>query len=155
MDLGVDVTVEEQAGSVSARGDGLRKWGPQQVIVGALTRAGLRHDIFIQSATIVVYPSTGQADAATGLPSEPDRDAAIALLRRQLVANGTAPEVRHGPVDDGDIPLHQLLRPLAPGGNLARGTIVAVPPRIGAIAAGAGGISYATLALVAPVIHSS
>lgn len=130
MDLGADVTVDEQAGSVSARGGGLRKWGPQQVIVGALTRAGLRHDIFMQSATIVVYPSTDQAGAAAGLASEPNRDAAIALLRRELVANGTTPEARHrGPADGGDLPLHQLLRPLVQGGNLARGTIVAAPPR--------------------------
>ena len=141
MDLGVEVSVDEQAGSVTARGDGLRKWGPRQVIAGALTRAGLRHDVLMPSATIVVYPPP---------PPEPSRDAAIADLPRQLVANGTAPEVRHrGLADGGDIPLHQLLRPLVPGGSLARGTIVAAPPRIGALAAGAGGISYATLALVA------
>ncbi|MEY9895588.1 hypothetical protein ABIA31_009277 [Catenulispora sp. MAP5-51] len=44
------------------------------------------------------------------------------------------------------IPLHQLLRPLVPGGSLAR---VAVPPQTRAVTAGGGGISYATLALVA------
>ncbi|MEY9894542.1 hypothetical protein ABIA35_008283 [Catenulispora sp. MAP12-49] len=102
------------------------------------------------SATIVVYPSTDQGQRAGISLPKPNRDAAMADLRRQLVANGTAPQVRHrGPADGGNIPLHRLLRPLVPGGSLARGTIVAVPPRTGAIAAGAGGISYATLALIA------
>lgn len=63
MDLGVVVTVDEQAGMVLARGDGLRKWGPQQVIAGALDRAGLRHDIYMQSATIVVYPNSSTDEA--------------------------------------------------------------------------------------------
>lgn len=40
-----DGMIGEQAGSVTARGDDLRQWGPRQVIAGALTRAGLRHDI--------------------------------------------------------------------------------------------------------------
>ena len=150
MDLGIEVSVDEQAGSMRARSDGLRKWGPRQVIAGAVTRAGLRHDVLMPSATIVVYPSTDQGQKAGTSPPEPNRDAALADLRRQLVANGTAPEVRHrGPADGGTVPLHRLLRPLVPGGSLARGTIVAVPPRTGAIAVGAGGISYATLALVA------
>lgn len=150
MDLGIVVTVNEQAGLVSARGDGLRKWGPQQVLVGALTRAGLRHDIYMQSATIVVYPSTDQSGAAVAPAPQQDRDVAIAQLRRQLVINGTAPESRsRGPVDGGDIPLHQLLRPLIPGGVLARGTIVATPPRTGSTIAGEGAITYTTLALLA------
>lgn len=150
MNLDVDVTVDEQAGSVTARGDGLRKWGPQQVIAGALTRAGLRHDIFMQSATIVVYPSTDQSGAAAAPMPKLDRHAAIAHLRRELVANGTAPEARHHvPADGGDIPVHQLLRPLVPGGTLARGTVIAAPPRTGRVFAGEGAVSYLTLALVA------
>lgn len=150
MDLGVVVTVDEQSGLVSARGDGLRKWGPQQVLVGALTRAGLRHDVYMQSATIVVYPSTDESGAAIANMPKLGRDAAIAQLRRELVANGTAPEVRHrGPADGGDIPLHQALRPLVPGGNLARGTIVAAPPRTGQAFPGEGAMSYLTLALAA------
>lgn len=150
MNLGVEVTVDEQAGRVTARGDGLRKWGPQQVLVGALTRAGLRHDIFTQSATIVVYPSTDKSAAAVAPLPKLGRDAAIAQLRRGLADNGTAPAVRHrGPTDGGDIPLHRLLRPLLPGGVLARGTIVAAPSRTGGTRAGGGAISYSTLPLVA------
>ncbi|MEY9889274.1 hypothetical protein ABIA31_002922 [Catenulispora sp. MAP5-51] len=148
MDLGVVVTVDEQTGSVTARGDGLRKWGPQQVLVGALSRAGLRHDVYMQSATIVVYPSIDKAAAAP--PPEPNRDTAIAQLRRQLVANGTAPESRHRePADGGEVPLHQLLRPLVPGGSLTRGTIIAAPSRAGRTCRSQGAISYLTLALVA------
>jgi hypothetical protein len=64
MDLGIEVSVDEQAGSVTARGDGLRKWGPRQVIAGALTQAALRHDVLMPSATIVVYPSTDQKQKA-------------------------------------------------------------------------------------------
>jgi hypothetical protein len=150
MDLGVVVTVDEQAGLVSARGDGLRKWGPQQVLLGALTRAGLRHDVYMQSATIVVYPSTNEPRAAAAPIPKLGRDAALAQLRRDLVANGAAPEVRHrGPTDGGDIPLHQALRPLVPGGSLTRGTVVAAPPRTSKVPVGEGAVSYLTLALVA------
>jgi hypothetical protein len=86
---------------------------------------------------------------AAPLP-EQDRDTVIAGLRRQLVDNGTAPEARHRePADGGDIPLHPLLRPLVPGGLLARGTIVTAPPRTGGTSAGDGAVTYATLALVA------
>ena len=88
---------------------------------------------------------------AVPLP-EQDRDSAIARLRKQLVDNGTAPEARHRePADGGDIPLHPLLRPLVPGGILARGTIVTAPPRGGleSPAPGDGAVTYATLALVA------
>ncbi|MEY9935644.1 membrane protein implicated in regulation of membrane protease activity [Catenulispora sp. GP43] len=150
MDLGVVVTVDEQAGTVTARGDGLRTWGPQQVLVGALTRARLRHDVYMQSATIVVYPSTDEPGPAVAPTPKLGRDAALAQLRRDLVDNGTAPEARHrGPADGGNIPLHQVLRPLIPGGNLTRGTIVAAPPRTGQGFAGEGAVSYLTLALVA------
>ncbi|WP_194911769.1 hypothetical protein [Catenulispora rubra] len=93
------------------------------------------------------------------LPEE-DRDDVIARLRRQLVDNGTAPEARgRGAAGGGDIPLHPLLRPLVPGGLLARGTIVTAPARVGGAAAavaadegtaaGDGAVSYVTLALVA------
>jgi hypothetical protein len=58
LDLGIDVTIDEQAGTVTARGEGLKKWGPRQTLSAALNRAGLRHDILMPSATIVVYPST-------------------------------------------------------------------------------------------------
>ncbi|MBS2548367.1 hypothetical protein KGQ19_15990 [Catenulispora sp. NL8] len=86
---------------------------------------------------------------AAPLPQQ-DRAATVARLRQQFVDNGTAPEVRHrGPAGGGDIPLHQLLRPLVPGGSLPRGTIVAVPPRTGSTAVGGGAISYATHALLA------
>jgi hypothetical protein len=81
---------------------------------------------------------------------EQDRSATIARLRRQLVDNGTAPEARRrGPADGGDIPIHRLLCPLVPGGVLARGTIVAAPPRGGGAFAGDGAVSYLTLALLA------
>lgn len=150
MDLGVVVTVDEQAGSVTAYGDGLKKWGPRQILIGALTRARLRHDVLMPSATIVVYSSTDEPGSAAVPMPELSRDATLAQLRRDLVDNGTAPEVRHrGPADGGDIPLHQALRPLVPGGNLTRGTIVAAPPRTGKAFAGEGAVSYLTLALAA------
>lgn len=81
-----------------------------------------------------------------------ERGAALARLRQQLVDSGTAPEVQRrerGPADGGDIPVHRLLRPLVPGGVLARGTVVSAPPRAGVTFAGSGGISYLTLALIA------
>ena len=58
LQLRVTVTIDEEAGTVTARGEGLRMWGPQQSLSAALDRAGLRHDIYTQSATITVYPST-------------------------------------------------------------------------------------------------
>ncbi|MBS2545534.1 hypothetical protein KGQ19_01490 [Catenulispora sp. NL8] len=86
---------------------------------------------------------------AVPLPRQ-DRDAELTRLRQHLVDNGTAPEVRRRePSDGGDIPLHPLLRPLIPGGVLARGTIVSAPPRTGSTFAGNGAISYLTLSLVA------
>ncbi|MBS2548366.1 hypothetical protein KGQ19_15985 [Catenulispora sp. NL8] len=57
LNLGVTVTTDEQAGTVTARGEGLTKWGPRQSLSAALDRAGLRHDIHMPSATIIVYPS--------------------------------------------------------------------------------------------------
>lgn len=57
MSLGVVVTIDDQAGTVTARGEGLKKWGPRQTLSAALGRANLRHDVHMPSATIVVYPS--------------------------------------------------------------------------------------------------
>lgn len=57
--LGIVVTIDGQAGTVTAQGEGLTKWGPRQCLSAALDRAGLRHDVYAQSATIVVYPSSG------------------------------------------------------------------------------------------------
>jgi hypothetical protein len=59
-----------------------------------------------------------------------NRGADLERLRTLLKDTGTAPEIRNrGPAEGGAIPVHECLRPLVPGGELARGTIVAVPPR--------------------------
>ncbi|WP_194903960.1 hypothetical protein [Catenulispora rubra] len=58
MNLGVTVTIDVQAGTVTACGEGLKMWGPQQTLSRVLDRHGLRHDIRVQSARIIVYPST-------------------------------------------------------------------------------------------------
>ena len=58
MDLRITVTIDEQAGTVTAHGEGLRMWGPQQTLSRVLDRHGLRHDVRVQSARIIVYPST-------------------------------------------------------------------------------------------------
>jgi hypothetical protein len=55
--LGVVVTIDARAGTVTARGEGLRRPGPRQELAATLARSGLRHDIHVSSATITVYPS--------------------------------------------------------------------------------------------------
>ncbi|WP_194922554.1 hypothetical protein [Catenulispora pinisilvae] len=56
--LGVTITIDRQTGTVTACGEGLQKWGPQQSFSATLDQAGLRHEIRPQSARIIVYPST-------------------------------------------------------------------------------------------------
>lgn len=73
----------------------------------------------------------------------------IEALRAHLAATGTTPTARaRGPADGGDIPLHDTLAPLVPGGVLPRGSVVAVPPRHRIPTAG-GNIDYLTLAILA------
>ena len=55
--LGVVVTVDERAGTVIATGEGLQRSGPCRELAATLARNGLRHDILMASATIIVYPS--------------------------------------------------------------------------------------------------
>jgi hypothetical protein len=57
--LDVVVTIDAEAGTVVATGEGLRRRGPRQELVATLTRNGLRHEVLAASATIVVYPSAG------------------------------------------------------------------------------------------------
>lgn len=55
--LEVTVTIDVLAGTVTARGEGLRRSGPRRELAAALARNGLRHDVHASSATIIVYPS--------------------------------------------------------------------------------------------------
>jgi hypothetical protein len=55
--LDVVVRIDAQAGTVVATGEGLRRRGLCQELAATLTRNGLRHDVLMASATIVVYPS--------------------------------------------------------------------------------------------------
>ncbi|MBS2545535.1 hypothetical protein KGQ19_01495 [Catenulispora sp. NL8] len=55
--LGVAVTIDPRAGTITAHGEGLRRSGPREELVATLTRNGLPHATLRSSATIVVYPS--------------------------------------------------------------------------------------------------
>lgn len=78
-----------------------------------------------------------------------DPHAKIEALRAHLASTGTTPTARNrGPADGGDIPLHEALTPLVPGGVLPRGSVVAVPPRH-RVPNDTGNVDYLTLALLA------
>jgi hypothetical protein len=55
--LGVVVTIDEEAGTVTATGEGLLDPGPRRELAATLTRNGLSHDVLGTSAMIIVYPS--------------------------------------------------------------------------------------------------
>lgn len=57
--LHVVVTIDAQAGTVTATGEGLRRHGPRQELAATLARNGLRYDVLASGGTIVVYPSAG------------------------------------------------------------------------------------------------
>lgn len=85
--------------------------------------------------------------ASNGEVGRPGRDPeALARLRSVIEASGTAPEKRADPVG-GAVPVHTVLRPLFPGGQLQRGTIVAVEDRVQPWSQ--AGTSYLTLAMLA------
>lgn len=57
MELDLAVSIDGAAGTVCVRGQALASWGPRQMLSARLDRAGLRHDTFVQSRTVVIYPS--------------------------------------------------------------------------------------------------
>ncbi|MBS2531586.1 hypothetical protein KGQ20_02245 [Catenulispora sp. NF23] len=59
MELDIAVKVDQSAGTVIVRGESLRRvWGVRQMFEARLSRAGLRFEVEMPSATFVVYPST-------------------------------------------------------------------------------------------------
>ena len=90
---------------------------------------------------------TAHSFVSNGEVGRPERNLeTLARLRSVIEASGTAPEKRTDPVG-GAVPVHTVLRPLFPGGQLQRGTIVAVEDRVRPWSE--AGTSYLTLTMLA------
>ncbi len=60
LEAGLDVrigAVRVQSGTVIVEGDGLKSWGPRQMLEGRLHRCGIRYEVHVPDVRIVVYPN--------------------------------------------------------------------------------------------------
>jgi hypothetical protein len=57
-ELGVEIgAVRVQSGTVIVEGDGLKSWGPRQMLESRLHRCGIHYDVHAPDMRIVVYPN--------------------------------------------------------------------------------------------------